>query len=105
MPFSAFGNDPDYFRFDTGYQPSAAAQGLTIEDLIAPALRIEYPEPPTPITSAQQLDQERRRQLRMQAILLAAQGIGQGSSSGQIGSALAGAAGQQQDFQAEMLAR
>jgi hypothetical protein len=102
MPFRAFGSSPDYYRFDTSYEPSGA--GLTLEDLLGPSLRMEYPEAPQPITRTNQLDQERKRQLRNQAILMAAQAIGQGSTSGQIGSALAGAAQGFQGFRGDTLA-
>lgn len=93
MPFSAFGSEPDYFRFDTTYKP--VASGLTLEDLLRQSAvpPPDYPEPPDPITSSRQLERERQRELRTQAILLAAQAIGQGSTSGRIGEALAGAAG------------
>lgn len=76
-----------------------------LEDLYQPSPEAAYPAAPDWIDSVRDLPGEQRRALRQQAILQAAFAIGRGGQTGEIGTALAGAALQGQDEQARMIAQ
>lgn len=95
MPFSAFNSQPSYFDYLGAAQdpePSPYA-GLTLEDLWRPTVQAQQVEAPQPITSARDLDEERRRAIRRNAILQAGMAFGQAASNpGQLGTTLSRAA-------------
>lgn len=84
-------------RFDFMSPEPERYQGLSLADLWTPPAEVQYPAAPSPITDPSQLDEAQKKALRRQAILLAAQAFGQASTNGQLGTALAGAAGAFED--------
>lgn len=98
MPFSLFGQGPqsyDYTRYS----------GLSLEDLYQPTPQPVYPEPPDPLESARDLDEERRRQIRRNLILQLGGAFGAAAQNpGALGSHLARAAAASGDYRDQMLA-
>lgn len=98
--FSLFGSAPGFERFPAA--PQAPAGGLTLADLYQPAPQPQYPAPPSPLSD---LDPRRQGEMRRMMLLLAAQALGQGSRTGEVGTALAGAAAQSMGLRQDMLAQ
>lgn len=93
MPFSLFSPQPSRYDFMGAAQEPDPYSGLTLEDLWRPDLQAQYPEPPQSIGSVRDLDEERRRQVRRNAILQVAAAFGQGANNpGDMGLALTRAA-------------
>lgn len=84
-------------RFDFMPPEPERYQGLSLADLWTPPAEVQYPEAPSPINDPSQLDEAQKKALRRQAILLVAQAFGHASTNGQLGTALAGAAGAFED--------
>lgn len=103
MQADPFGPDPWDF-LGGGGPPSAVRppQGRTLQlpdrprlaDLIKPLLQPDYPLPPSAITSIQQLSPDDRRRVFQSQLANIAAAIGGGSRTGEVGTALAGAVGQ-----------
>lgn len=95
MPFSFFDSSPSYFDYLGAAQQQAATSysGLTLEDLWRPELQVQYPEQPSQISSVGDLDEERRRAIRRNAIAQIGIAFGQAANNpGQLGLALSNAA-------------
>jgi hypothetical protein len=105
MPFSMFSPQPSYLDYAEEAQQPQPYSGLSLEDLWRPDIQAQVPEPPKAIGSARDLDEERRKAIRRNAILQAAMAFGQGASNpGQMGVALTRAAMESGDFRDSQLA-
>lgn len=87
--FSMFGPSPGAFDW-TQFQGQASPRTtLTLADLWSPAPRPQYPAPPEPYQSYEEIGPEAKKNLRREAILRAAMALG--GDPGRIGSNLAAA--------------
>ena len=87
--FSMFGPSPGTFDWTQFQQPASPRSTLTLADLWSPAPRPQYPAPPEPYQSYEEIGPEAKKNLRREAILRAAMALG--GDPGRIGTNLAAA--------------
>lgn len=106
MPFSLFNPQPAHYDFmGAPPQDQSGYSGLSLEDLWRPEVQAQYPEEPQPLGSVRDLDEERRKAIRRNAILQAAMAFGQGANNpGQLGTALSRAAMESGQFRDQTVA-
>ena len=84
-----FGPSPGTFDWTQFQQPTPSRTTLTLADLWSPAPRPQYPAPPEPYQSYEEIGPEAKKNLRREAILRAAMALG--GDPGRIGTNLAAA--------------